>query len=315
MQFTGYDIIGDIHGYGEALIRLLLKLGYSINEDGCYSHATRKVIFLGDFIDRGADQKLVINTVRKMVDNGKALAVIGNHEFNAIAYNTLHPITGLPLRAHTEKNKKLHIAFLNSYSDLHERQVIIDWFKTLPVFIDLPEFRIIHAFFNERDIRTIKPLLNEHNALTDVGILAANDKANNAYNALERLLKGVEVALPQGSTFSDKDGNVRTRIRIKWWKNKLSPTYKNFALVPQKIMPLIPDMPIPEEQLRNIFYTDTKPVFIGHYWLTGKPKVQSNTVCCLDYSVAKNGFLTAYQWNVGDKGLTNDKYIQVNCLP
>ena len=47
-----YDIIGDIHGHADELEKLLEKLDYSWT-DGCYRHSNRKVIFLGDFIDRG----------------------------------------------------------------------------------------------------------------------------------------------------------------------------------------------------------------------------------------------------------------------
>lgn len=49
-----YDIIGDIHGHADELIRLLDKLGYK-KSNGYYRHPVteRKAIFVGDFIDRG----------------------------------------------------------------------------------------------------------------------------------------------------------------------------------------------------------------------------------------------------------------------
>jgi len=40
-----------------------------------------------------------------------------------------------------------------------------------------------------------------------------------------------------------------------------------------------------------------KPVFVGHYWLTGTPELLSNKVACVDYSVAKGGKLVAYRWD------------------
>ena len=66
-----YDIIGDIHGHYAPLARLLETLGYR-QQEGVYQHARRKAIFLGDFIDRGPEQKQVLNTVRRMVDAGQA---------------------------------------------------------------------------------------------------------------------------------------------------------------------------------------------------------------------------------------------------
>lgn len=51
----------------------------------------RSRVFAGDFIDRGPQITDVLGIVRTMVDEGDALAVIGNHEFNAIAFHTPKP--------------------------------------------------------------------------------------------------------------------------------------------------------------------------------------------------------------------------------
>ncbi|MDA9556996.1 metallophosphoesterase [Vibrio sp.] len=87
-----YDIIGDIHGHGEKLQQILTQLGYTLSKTG-YFHPRRKVIFVGDFIDRGEALKqheALLDIVIPMVENGHALAVMGNHEFNALAYHTQH---------------------------------------------------------------------------------------------------------------------------------------------------------------------------------------------------------------------------------
>ncbi len=47
-----YDFIGDIHGHADKLEALLQQLGYQL-VDGVYTHPQRKVIFVGDYIDRG----------------------------------------------------------------------------------------------------------------------------------------------------------------------------------------------------------------------------------------------------------------------
>ena len=86
----GYDIIGDIHGHNEKLEALLYKLGYR-NTAGAWRHPERQAIFVGDFIDRGPSQVQTVNTVRRMVEAGVALAVMGNHELNAIAWHTPDP--------------------------------------------------------------------------------------------------------------------------------------------------------------------------------------------------------------------------------
>jgi hypothetical protein len=55
------------------------------------------------------------------------------------------------------------------------------------------------------------------------------------------------------------------------------------------------------------FYdADNIPVFFGHYWLTGTPKLQQNNVCCVDYSAGRGGNLVCYSHeNPKDCGLLN----------
>ena len=84
---------------------------------GYFEHPSRKAIFLGDFIDRGINQAAVLDIVMPMVANGAALAVMGNHEFNALAFHTLHPSRPSTwLRERNNKNISQHLAFLNDYS-------------------------------------------------------------------------------------------------------------------------------------------------------------------------------------------------------
>jgi aryl-alcohol dehydrogenase-like predicted oxidoreductase len=85
-----YDIIGDIHGQLDALERLLRRLGYDY-ADGVWRHPQRQALFLGDLIDRGPGSREAVATVRRMVAAGSARCVMGNHELNAIAYQTRDP--------------------------------------------------------------------------------------------------------------------------------------------------------------------------------------------------------------------------------
>ena len=140
MPLSGYDIIGDIHGYSEKLHSLLHSLGYtrSSNSNG-YTHSERKVIFLGDFIDRGPQQLDTVLIVKAMIENGSALAVMGNHEYNAICYATPHPHHPNDyLRTHSgntgKKNFQQHAAFLNGIqhdSVLYDELIL--FFKALPL--------------------------------------------------------------------------------------------------------------------------------------------------------------------------------------
>ena len=111
-----YDIIGDIHGQANKLHSLLAHMGYE-DRDGAYRHSDRTAIFVGDFIDKGPQQLESVMTVRRMIDAGTAQAVMGNHEFNAIAWHTPDPAAATDyLRQRNgswgDGNRKQHAAFL-----------------------------------------------------------------------------------------------------------------------------------------------------------------------------------------------------------
>lgn len=130
-----FDIIGDIHGQAKKLQQLLIKLGYQKSDQG-FHHPDFKVIFVGDFIDRGPYQLETLQIVKEMVDNGNAYAVMGNHEFNAIGWmteNQQKPDTFL--RQHNHVHHKQHKVFLSQVgesSPLHQQW--LSWFKSLPLF-------------------------------------------------------------------------------------------------------------------------------------------------------------------------------------
>lgn len=76
MTTKNYDIIGDIHGHAEALRRLLQKMDYR-EDGGVFRHPDRQVIFVGDFIDRGPEQREVLRVARAMCEAARA----GLHPF------------------------------------------------------------------------------------------------------------------------------------------------------------------------------------------------------------------------------------------
>ena len=84
-----FDIIGDVHGCADELVTLLERLGYEVKAGADAAEPTRssvthpegrKVIFLGDLVDRGPGVTEVLRLVMNMVESGTALCVAGNHE-------------------------------------------------------------------------------------------------------------------------------------------------------------------------------------------------------------------------------------------
>ena len=109
MTVQTYDIVGDIHGHADPLHRLLDKLGYA-EIAGVFRHRERKMIFVGDFVDRGPEQREVLRIARSMCDAGVASAVMGNHEFNAIGWAAQNN-DGKFLRSHLESRIFMGQAF------------------------------------------------------------------------------------------------------------------------------------------------------------------------------------------------------------
>ena len=289
-----YDIIGDIHGYADKLEELLIKLGYH-KKSKYYSHPERKVIFVGDYIDRGPQIKETLSIVRNMVDESTAIAILGNHEYNALCYIT-ETTAGKYLRENNKKNFTQHKETLKQFEYYpKEWKDYLEWMKSLPLYLDLEDLRIVHAYWNKNNIKLL--LLYIHNESID------------QCNAIEETLKGLEHKIPNNYFFKDKDGHERFYNRVKWWVN---PANRNYDECYFEEVKELSGMPFElESSTGDYYYPNTDPlVFCGHYWLNGNPALQASNVSCLDYSIAKGGILTAYRW-YGEKSLNEKNLVWV----
>jgi hypothetical protein len=145
--------------------------------------------------------------------------------------------------------------------------------------------------------------MGPNQTLTDELVRFGSRKGHWAYEAIEIICKGLEVRLPEGFSFKDKEGKVRTEVRVRWWQEDLS-TYRIAAIGPPGEMQMIPDEPMPAEWQGHRY--SGPPVLFGHYWFTGKPAVISPRFACLDYSAARDGPLVAYRWD-GEEELKTEK--------
>lgn len=303
-----YDVIGDIHGYASILKQLLKKLGYE-RRNGTFQHSVRKALFVGDYIDRGPEIPETLDLVRSMVDAGSAIALMGNHEFNAIMFNEPDG-HGDFLRPHSDKNIEQHAKTLEQFQGANgDYESYIDWFKKLPIYYEVDGFRAIHACWNSEYLDRLNNY-TDNRALKSEYIRKAGKKHTALYAIVEELLKGKEVPLPDGITFTDKEDNKRYEVRVKWWLNPKQVTLKEWSL--NSVSSLDSESPVNTNYHSEFWYDENqKPVFFGHYWLNGKPALQRANVCCLDYSIGKQDKLVAYRYD-GEEELIESKLYWVD---
>ena len=313
----GFDVIGDVHGCADKLEGLLLALHYE-ERKGFYSYAgpgdERQAIFVGDLVDRGAQQIKTLEIVRAMVDAGSAQTVMGNHEFNAISFATPDPDpekAGEFMRPHNKKNLKQHKEFTTQIPvDTRLYAYWTTWFTTLPLWLDLGGVRVVHACWNKDQIDKVTGWVPPGTPMNTEFVVRANRKGSPEHQAIEVLLKGPELSLAEHGQpgFTDKGGHVRHQARIRWW-NPEGRTLRELAEIPPDARtehggeyPSLPDDPCTKEAVYD--YRDPTPVFYGHYWRTGEPEKgedwTDNTVC-VDFSAVKGGPLVAYRWNEGEE--------------
>ena len=146
------DIVADIHGEIAALDALLERLGYT--SDGRHREG-RRLVFVGDLVDRGADSPAVVERVAGMVVAGRAQCVLGNHELNLLR------------EARKEGNgwfwpeESDHDVAIGKFEESarasdSQRRDFRRWFDTLPVALERPDLRVVHACWRDDTMKRLR---------------------------------------------------------------------------------------------------------------------------------------------------------------
>lgn len=291
-----YTIVPDIHANFE-------RLNWSISEA-----KASKIIFLGDLIDAGKSVKKphdfkTLKRVSKLISDGQASCVLGNHELNAILFHRRSSATKDPLRIHKQQNLKQHKSFIEAFGI--ESTQALSWtawmLETLPLWLELDGLRIVHACWSEKTINIVKQR-------RPLGYLQPEDleevaaKTTDFALAVETITSGPEAKLPDGYSFTDNGGNKREYVRLSWW-NAQNTSWKKAALsVPDSSQ--LPTGELPKELMSEIYCVDAKPVLVGHYKMKGAPYLQSHNATSLDYPNKK----CVYHWT-GESSLLDKNLI------
>lgn len=295
---TAYTIIPDLHADIE---RMSASLQYARQND--------TILFLGDFVDAGKQVEIpsdlsVLETARRLIAEGKARAVMGNHELNAILYHSAGP-AGTPLRAHSPKNREQHRSFIDAFGVATPQALEwTDWFlQTLPLWLELDGLRLAHAFWSDRQIAEVRKRrpdgLLKHEDLAEIA-----SEATPFGKAVKSLVSGPEVELPESLVFHDYHGNARTEVRLAWW-NADARTWPEAALsVPDPSE--LPQSAMPPTAISDIYSSQSPPVLVGHYKMTGVPQIQHPRASSIDYPNTP----CTYRW-LGECDLTSAHLVRL----
>lgn len=147
------DIVGDVHGEYDALLALLAQLGY--DHEGRHP-AQRQLVFVGDFCDRGPDSPAVLALARRLVKDGRALAVAGNHEINLMREDPKDG-SGWFFDSRTASDEPKYAPFAQPRGAA-ERQAIAEFAAGLPVALEREDLRVVHAAWVEPQITAVRAM-------------------------------------------------------------------------------------------------------------------------------------------------------------
>lgn len=293
---SGYDIISDVHGRGDALVKLLETLGYSKNSEKSYTHPKgRRAVYLGDIINRGEQNGFVLDIVQSMIRHGAAAMGLGNHELKAVnAAKTGYEDASLAA---------FHAEFR---PDTGKHAAAIEWFKTLPLCVGAGNFRAVHACYDVASMRKIAPFISGNKGLTDEAYQAYSNRIGAVRKPVRAMVLGPTFKLPGDMVWTDYKGETRNRVRLHWWKAAENPL--DMLDTHDHVKSGLSGMEGKIGALSARFNARLEPhlIFIGHYGLESA-SINGN-VACIDV----RDRLTAYRLDKGDRVLSADKLV---CVP
>lgn len=300
-----FDIIGDIHGEGDILKNLLIKMGY-IRLRNTYIHPFRKAIFVGDIINRGDKIEECLQIVSSMILANSGFCILGNHEFDLLRYHYLKGTPALRTKynsIYSRLEAKLQKTLLALKVDSFTYNNYINWIFSLPLWIDTGRIRVVHAAWHQESIETLS------NALINRDIKYLIDQSffnKDISDSLKYILKGRHIRIPRLSS--------EREFVVKWWCSIRNLDLKSNML---KDMKTAPNFQLDAEDLKEDkkYPSDSPPVFFGHYGmhLQSKDKLKpiANNLACVDINHLENKLLVAYRWS-GEYILNKNNFIYQN---
>lgn len=289
-----FDFIGDIHGHLLPLQALLKRLGYR-ERAGVWRHPRRVAVFLGDYINRGPAIRESVRLIRAMTEEGTAVALLGNHDFNALlmeAHGSRRGAWFVP-----ESHRRHLQDTLAAYRG-HRREwnQALDWLFSRPLWWDSGKARAVHACWS---VACITALATQGGAQLTQADLTRPDRGRGPF--IQLILNG-----PVGTLPARLGGGTARTFRIRWWMKRAaswrSAGYPSLAVLPRRPLP---------DRYRALFHPysgSEPPLFFGHYGFLKPARPVRKNLVCLDLGIARGGPLAAYRWE-GERALTSAHFI------
>ncbi len=296
------DVIGDVHGKLTALTSLLARLGYE-DLSGVWRHpGGRKAAFIGDLVDRGPDVSEVLDLVKKMVDAGEAWVVLGNHEYGLLGWYTQNPDGEFRRKHHKRYLKYMgpSIALFDHFKEEHD--VYLEWFKHMPLALELGGARFVHAYWDNKTLSKIK----SGSSLHDLG-WSEPTFSSSKKDMADLLTKGPEIKLPDGLTITDRQGNNHTQARMNWWRVDDA---KDLRELIKPDTEALAGHPIPDRARKyGPPAQGEAPLFFGHFGFHDCPGLLGTNFTCVDFTGEHGKSVGAYRWD-GEEILNEGKLVK-----
>jgi hypothetical protein len=258
------DVIGDIHGELVALQALLAALGY--DADGRHPDG-RRLVFIGDLCDRGPDSPAVIAQVARYVSEGRAQCLLGNHELNVLR--------GAPKSGNGWFFADNHDLAKGKYRDstpahADQRARFQAFFATLPVALERPDLRLVHAAWQPAAIAALRA------APTTESLLGYYDRharrADAEWRADPTAARAIDEWRTWGRSLEDPEARVPL-LEAMGRSDQLFQMSSPIRVVTSGVEQLATRPFYASGKWRMVNrvawwqqYTDDVPVMFGHYW-------------------------------------------------
>jgi predicted kinase len=127
-----WDVVGDTHGLLDELIALLEKAGWQVANGRLLPHPQgRRLLFLGDLVDRGTQSVELLRFLKRAVEDGLALAVKGNHDAKLVRFVHTALAEGIE-RWSSYANAETGMAMMKL--DARERDELVAFLHRLPAY-------------------------------------------------------------------------------------------------------------------------------------------------------------------------------------